>query len=42
MVKDEQEREVTRDKQGSESVSAEESVSGDERKVKVVCGLRYW
>ena len=42
MVKDEQEREVTRDKQGSESVSAEELASGDKRKVKVVRGLRYW
>ena len=41
-VKDEQEREAMRDEQGSESVSAEESASGDERKVKVVRGLRYW
>ena len=41
-MKDEQEREVTRDEQGSELVSAEESASGGERKVKVVHGLRYW
>ena len=42
VVKDEQEREATRDEQGSESVSAEELASSDERKVKVVRGLRYW
>ena len=41
-VKDEQEREATRDKQGSELVSTEELASSDERKVKVVRGLRYW